>query len=90
LGFLLQSFDLLTLYTKIDPVDLKARTRVLINKMFRRMLKLLHFKFLMVRKHALNFQFVWLKNKAEINLFKNLHRFKVAEPPDLIFWLDSY
>jgi hypothetical protein len=44
----------------------------------------------MVRKTALNFRFVWLKNKAEINLFKNLHRFKVAEASDLISWLDSY
>ncbi len=71
-------------------MDLKARTRVLINKVFRWMLKLPHFKFLMVRKLALSFWFVWLKNKVEINLFKNLHRFKVVEASDLIFWLDSY
>jgi hypothetical protein len=71
-------------------MDLKARSRVLINKVFDRMPKLLRFKFLMVRKTALNFRFVWLKNKAEINLFKNLHGFKVEEPPDLISWLDSY
>jgi hypothetical protein len=31
---LLQSFDFSTLYTKIDLVDLKARMRVLINKVF--------------------------------------------------------
>jgi hypothetical protein len=37
---LLQSFDFSTLYTKIDLVDLKARMRVLINKVFNRMLKL--------------------------------------------------
>jgi hypothetical protein len=27
-----------------------------------------------------------LKNKAEVNLFKNLHSFKVAEASDLISW----
>jgi hypothetical protein len=37
---------------------------------------------------ALNFRFLWLKNKAEINLFENLHSFKVAEVSDLISWLD--
>jgi hypothetical protein len=42
---LLQSFDFSTLYTKIDLVDLKARMRVLINKVFNRMLKLRRFKF---------------------------------------------
>jgi hypothetical protein len=31
---------------------------------------------------------LWLKNKAEINLFENLHSFKVAEASDLISWLD--
>jgi hypothetical protein len=67
---LLQSFDFSTLYTKIDLVDLKARMRVLINKVFNRMLKLYHFKFLLVQKTALNFRFLWLKNKAEINLLK--------------------
>jgi hypothetical protein len=54
---LLQSFDFSTLYTKIDLVDLKARMRVLINKVFNRMLKLHRFKFLMVQKTALNFRF---------------------------------
>jgi hypothetical protein len=53
----LQSFDFSTLYTKIDLVDLKARMRVLINKVFNRMLKLHRFKFLMVHKTALNFRF---------------------------------
>jgi hypothetical protein len=52
------------------------------------MFKLHHFKFLMVQKTALNFRFLWLKNKAEINLFENLHSFKVAEVSDLISWLD--
>jgi len=33
----------------------------------------------MVQKTALNFRFLWLKNKVEINLFENLHSFKVAE-----------
>jgi hypothetical protein len=66
--FLLQSFDFSTLYTKIDLVDLKAHMRVLINTVFNWMLKLHRFKFLMVEKKALNFGFLWLKNKAEINL----------------------
>ncbi len=52
------------------------------------MLKFHRFKFLMVQKTALNFRFLWLKNKAEINLFENLHSFKVAEASDLISWLD--
>jgi hypothetical protein len=70
-------------------VDLKARMRVLINKMFNRMLKLHRFKFLMVQKTGLNFRFLWLKNKSEIiNLFENLHSFKVVEASDLISWLD--
>jgi hypothetical protein len=86
---LLQSFDFSTLYTKIDLMDLKACMRVLINKVFNRMLKLHCFKFLMVQKTALNFRFVWLKNKAEINLFENLQSFKVMEASDLISWLDS-
>ncbi len=60
---LLQSFDFSTIYTNIDLVDLKARMRVLINKVFNRMLKLHHFKFLMVQKTALNFRFLWLKKK---------------------------
>jgi hypothetical protein len=85
---LLQSFDFSTLHTKIDPVDLKAHMRVLINKVFIRMLKLHCFKFLMVQKTTLNFRFLWLKNKAEINLFENLHSFKVAEASNLIFWLN--
>ncbi len=41
---LLQSFDFSTLYTKIDLVDLKARMRVLINKVCNRMLKLHRFE----------------------------------------------
>ncbi len=61
---LLQSFDFSTLYTKIDLVDIKAHMRVLINKVFNRMLKLHHFKFLMVQKTAMNFRFLWLKNKS--------------------------
>jgi hypothetical protein len=35
---------------------------------------------------SLNFRFLWLKNKAEINLFENLHSFKVSEASDLISW----
>jgi hypothetical protein len=85
---LLQSFDFSTLYTKIDLVDLKAHMKVLINKVFNQMLKLHCFKFLMVHKTALKFRFLWLKNKAEINLFENLHSFKVVEVSDLISWLD--
>jgi hypothetical protein len=69
-------------------MDLKARMRVLINKVFSRMLNLHRFKFFMVQKTALNFRFLWLKHKAEINLFENLHNFKVAEASDLISWLD--
>jgi hypothetical protein len=42
----------------------------------------------MVQKTALNFRFLWLKYKAEINLFENLHSFKVVEASDLIFWSD--
>jgi hypothetical protein len=74
----------------MDVVDLKVRLRVLINKVFDWMLKLCRFKFLIVRKTALNFRFLWLKKKVDIKLFKNLHRFKVAKASDLIFWLDSY
>ncbi len=85
---MLQSFDFLTLYTKIDLMDLKSWIRVLINKVFHQMFKLHCFKFLLVQKTALNFIFLWLKNKAEINLFENLHSFKVAEASDLISWLD--
>jgi hypothetical protein len=85
---LLQSFDFSTLYTKIDLVDLKAHMRVLINKVFNQMLKLDRFKFLMVQKPALNFRFLWLKNEAEMNLFENLHSFKVVEASDLISCLD--
>ncbi len=77
---LLQSFDFSTLYTKIDVMDLKAHMRVLINKVFNQMLKLHRFKFLMVQKPALNFRFLWLKNKAEINLFENLHSLKLWRP----------
>jgi hypothetical protein len=84
---LLQSFDFSTLYTKIDLVDLKACMKVLINKVFNQMLKR-HYKFMMVQKTALNFRFLWLKNKVEINLFENLHSFKVAEASNLISWLD--
>ncbi len=62
--------------------------RVLINKLCNWTLKLHRFKFLMVEKTALNFRFLWLKNKAEINLFENLHSFKVVEATDLISWLD--
>jgi hypothetical protein len=85
---LLQSFDFSILYIKIDLVDLKARWRVLINKVFNRMLKLHRFKFLLVQKTALNLRCLWLKIKAEVNLFENLHSFKVAEALDLTSWLD--
>ncbi len=84
---LLQSFDFSTLYTKIDLMDLKAHMIVLINKVFHRMLKLHHLKFLLAQRSALNFRFLWLKNK-EINLFENLHGFKVMKASDLISWLD--
>jgi hypothetical protein len=40
---MLQSFDFLTLYTKIDLMDLKAQ--ILINKVFHWSLKLPHFRF---------------------------------------------
>jgi hypothetical protein len=62
---LLQSFDFSTLYTNIDLVDLKARMRVLINKVFNWMLKFHRFKFLMVQKTALNFRFLWLKSRDQ-------------------------
>jgi hypothetical protein len=48
------------------------------------------FKVLMVQKTALNFRFLWLKNKAEINMFENFHSFKVAEASDLISSLDFF
>jgi hypothetical protein len=38
----------------------------------------------MVQKPALNFRFLWLKYKAEVNFFENLHSFKVEEASDLI------
>jgi hypothetical protein len=60
---LLQSFDFSTLYTKIDLMDLKAHMKVLINKVFHWILKLHCFKFLFVQRSALNFRFLWLKNK---------------------------
>ncbi len=75
---LLQSSDFLALYTKIDLMDLKACMRVLTNKVCSWMLNLHRFKSLMVQKTDLNFRFVWLKNKAVINLFENLHSFTVA------------
>ncbi len=56
--------------------------------MFNQMLKLHRFKFLIIQKTALNFRFLWLKNEAKINLFENLHSFKVKEASDLISWLD--
>jgi hypothetical protein len=77
---LLQSFDFSTLYTRIDLMDLKARMRVLINKVFNQMLKLHRFKFLMVQKPALNFRFLWLKNKTETDFFENLRSFKLGRP----------
>ncbi len=61
-------------------MDLKARMRVLINKVFNQMLKLHRFKLLMVQKPALNFRFLWLKNKRETNFFENLRRFKLGRP----------
>jgi hypothetical protein len=85
---LLPSFDFLTVCIKIDLVDLKVRMRVLINQLFNRITKLRRFKFLMVRIITLNLLIFWLKNKAEIHLFEDLHRFKVAEASNLISWLD--
>ncbi len=58
---LLQPFDFLTLYTKIDLMDLKACMIVLINKVFHQMLKLHHLKFLLAQRSALNFRFLWLQ-----------------------------
>jgi hypothetical protein len=52
------------------------------------MLKLHHLKFLLVQKTSLNFRFLWVKNKEEINLFENLHSFEVVEVFNLIYWLD--
>jgi len=52
------------------------------------MLELHCFKFLMVQKTALNFRILWLKNKAEVNLFENLDSFKVADASNLISCLD--
>ncbi len=84
---MLQSFDLSTLYTKIDLMDLKAHIKVPINKVFHHILKLYWFKFSLVQRSVLNFRFLWLKNK-EINLFEYLQSFKVVEASDLISWLD--
>jgi hypothetical protein len=69
-------------------MDLKAQMGALINKVFHPMFKRCCFKFLMFQKTSLNFRILWLKNKAEINLFENLHSFKVAEASDLISSLD--
>jgi hypothetical protein len=52
------------------------------------MLKLHHFKFLLVQKIASNFRCLWLKNKTEVNSFEIFHSFKVAEASNLISWLD--
>jgi hypothetical protein len=62
--------------------------KVLINKVFNQMFKLHCFKFLLVQSTALNFRYLWLKNKEEINLFETLHSFKVVEASDIISWLD--
>jgi len=40
------------------------------------------------QRSTLNFRFLWLKNKEEINLFENLHSLKVVEASNLISWLD--
>ncbi len=56
--------------------------------MFNQMFKLHHFKFLLVQSTALNFRYLWLKNKEEINLFETLHSFKVVEALDIISELD--
>jgi len=61
---MLQSLDFLTLCTKIDPGDLKAQSRVLIDKVFRRTLELHRFKLLMVPKIVLNYWFSSLKKKS--------------------------
>ncbi len=58
-------------------MDLKARLRVLTNNLFNWTLKLHRFKFFIIQKTILNFRFLWLKTKSEINLFENLHSFKV-------------
>jgi hypothetical protein len=73
--------------TKIDPGDLKARSRVLINKLFRRTLKLHRFKLLMVPKKKLNYRFSSLKKKQRAVCLK-IMGFKFAEALDLISWLD--
>jgi hypothetical protein len=67
-------------------MDLKAHIKVLFNKVFHWMLKLHCFKFLLVERSALNFRFLWLKNKEEISLFENFHSFKVVDASDLISW----
>ncbi len=76
------------IYVGIYNLSLIGCMRVLINKVFNRMLELHCFKFLMVQKTALNFRFLWLKNNAEIILFENLHSFNFSEASDLISWLD--
>jgi hypothetical protein len=84
---MLQSFDVSTLYTKIDLMDLKAHIKVPINKVFHQILKLYWCKFLLVQRSVLKLRFLWLKNK-EINLFEYLQSFNVVEASDLISWLD--
>ncbi len=86
--FLFQLFDFSTQYTKIDLTDLKDCMKVLISKVFNQMFKLHGFKFLLVQRTALNFRYLWLKNKEQINLFETLHSFKVVEASDIISWLD--
>ncbi len=72
----------------MDLMDLKARMKLLINKVFLWMLKLHCFKFLLVERSTLNFRFLWLKNKEEISLLENFYSFKVVDASDLISWLD--
>ncbi len=49
---LLQLFDFSTAYTKIDMTDLKARVKVMINKVFNQIFKLHHFNFLVGLKNS--------------------------------------
>jgi hypothetical protein len=77
---LLHSFDLSTLDTKIDLMDLKTRMRVLTNKVFNRMLKLHCFKLLIVQKPALNFRFLWLKIKQRSICLKIFIALKLGRP----------
>lgn len=57
--------------------------KVLINRVFKQIFKLYCYKFLLVLRSALNFRYLWLKNKIEISSFETLYSFRIVETSDL-------